>query len=229
VEGVNDNSGLRGYSVTNNLPCDRVGEHLSPYETASIYAVHRAEVFHKVAKLLQHDRIYSCAAATELQISLVVAWMGKIHVLDQLMWMRNRENPSHFWNEKLLDPGIWLTDLKYAEEVKQFVIDFAKLFEQEDRYDAVSSCLTDMLNTFGKQRMDRLHRTRNSDRFETVYSAFWKRLGEPVRSVIRPLLGTSRSLSSVARELKSDGIAVEDVEIEEIEAFLKKFFYICKV
>ena len=221
IEGVMDNEGLRGYSVTNNTPCDRIIGHMSPYETASIYAVHRSDVFHNIGKLLQMDHNYSCAAAMEFQISFVVAWMGKIHILDQLMWLRNRENPSHSWNDKLLDPGIWITEQKYSKEIKQFVTDFSKLFPESDDCETIRNCLLNALRTFGIQRMDRLRRTRNSDNFEIAYTALWQWLSEPVRSLLRPLLGTNQPLLALAQQIKSRGVAVDLVELEDLVALMK--------
>jgi len=48
------------------------------------------------------------------------------------MWLRSLENRSISWDGKTLDPGIWLSDAKYASEIEQFARDFSVLFPPDD-------------------------------------------------------------------------------------------------
>lgn len=223
VEAVSNNDRLRSYQVVAATPCKRMEEHLFPYTIASIYAVHRVEVFQKIAELLQLERNYSCAAALEFQVSLVVAWMGKIHVLDQLMWLRSLENRNISWCGNPLDPGVWLSDPKYASEILQFGRDFATLFPAGDDGNTSESCVLKALSDFGVERLALLQQNKIINIFEILYTEIWGRLGEPLRSMIRPLLKRNRPLLEMAEELRSTGVVVDMDEIGEMVSFLMRF------
>ena len=149
--------------------------------------------------------------------------MGKIKVLDQLMRLRSLENSNITWGGKPLDPGIWLSDAKYAAEIEEFAREFSVLFPPDDSGVDCGECVAKVLDAFAKARLERLRRLKNYDRFEIFYTAIWKRLGEPVRTMVRPLLRRDRPLMDMAQALSESGVAIDMEEIRGMVTFLTDF------
>ena len=223
IEAVDQTGGLRGYHVSADTPCKRVAQHFNPYALASIYAVHRTEVFTQIARLLHFERAYSCAASIEIQISLVVAWMGKIKVLDQLMWLRSSENPNITWAEGRVDTGIWLHDPKYSEEISFLVNDFLSLFFDVPPDPASLYSVKETLQAFAEKRIARLKDEQVRNFFQKYQFMIWMALGERVRAMLRPLLGTNQTLLVLAGRLMQSGVFVDMDELKNINSFLMNF------
>ena len=217
LEGTFEYQNLRHYSLNSDNPCDRVTNHLSDYRCASIYAVHTKEVYEKLAKISGFGRKYSATASMEMQVSIVVAWMGKIKVLDQLMWFRNRENPSLHLNNTLVDPWIWIKDPKYANEIKQFINDFEKVFPNDPN---IKNCTEEGLKLFSSRYLT-LKKKTFIKLFKWFVTQCWIWLYEPIKSIIRPIIGTNESMIKVAISLNKIGVKIDHDELKSVTKFLE--------
>ncbi len=118
--------GLKNYVVNSDNGSERMREHMSPYEMATLWSVQRRNVYENCMKAIGSGPAFSSAAASELQVSLISAFMGKVKVLDDLMWLRSFEN-SNTWGDMSVNE--WWGDASYKAEHLRFqesIISYAK-------------------------------------------------------------------------------------------------------
>lgn len=112
---------LHGYGVHAKDGSERMREHMDPYQMASLWSVQRAKVFFACTKAISCGPSYSSAAAGEMQVSLISAYLGKIKVLDQLMWLRSFENKNIWWSFGRLSICDWWEAPILSHERQRFV------------------------------------------------------------------------------------------------------------
>lgn len=88
---------LRGYAIEAPNAAVRMTEHMKRYAMASLWSVQRLDVYQACVRGLGQPA-FASAAASEISISLTNAILGRIAVLDTLMWLRSAENPNIWWN-----------------------------------------------------------------------------------------------------------------------------------
>jgi glycosyltransferase domain-containing protein len=111
-------SGSSG-EVGQDDPVERMNWHMNPYVPSTLYAVCRSAQWRRVLSACISRR-YSSAQVFELQFELSMSFFGKIKVLNELMWLRTSENPSHTAGLEL-DFDTWFVDPLYAQEVDDFL------------------------------------------------------------------------------------------------------------
>jgi len=120
---------LMGYGIRSENSAERMSEHMAPYQMASLWAIQRRDVYEACALAISNGEAFSSAAAGEVQVSLITAFMGKVKVLDELMWLRSYENKNIWWNNGNLSIAAWWRDSSKSEEHKRLsasVVLFAK-------------------------------------------------------------------------------------------------------
>lgn len=111
---------LLGYGINSDNPVVRMFQHMAPYQMASLWAVQRKDVYVACAKVISNGESFSSAAAAEIQFSLVTAFMGKIRVLDDLMWFRSNENKNIWWESGNMSFASWWRDETKKSEHERF-------------------------------------------------------------------------------------------------------------
>jgi glycosyltransferase domain-containing protein len=111
---------LMGYGVNSENSVVRMSEHMAPYQMASLWAIQRKDVYQACMRAISSGDAFSSAAAGELQVSLISAFMGKIKVLDKLMWLRSDENKNIWWNTGNLSIAAWWRDSLKEVEHRRF-------------------------------------------------------------------------------------------------------------
>lgn len=115
------NRNLINYQVNSEDPATRMYEHLTFYAIASLWSVQRREVFATCMSAVASGALFSTSLCTEVQVSLVTAYMGKIKVLQELMWLRSFENKSIWNTTHNLTMAQWWRDANYSEEHERFI------------------------------------------------------------------------------------------------------------
>lgn len=108
-------------SLAQNDPRDRILHHASAYQASSCYAVARAKPWTLCLQTAAAMK-FSTPYAIEIQIEFMMTYMGKIKILDDLMWLRSGENhPVQFsgWDRKL-EFHQWYGNKRFQEEVTAF-------------------------------------------------------------------------------------------------------------
>lgn len=126
VYGFNVYSGLKGYEIVSESGCQRMVEHMSPYAMASLWSVQRKEVFSACMNAISSSCAFSSAAAGEMQVSLISAFMGNIRVIDDLMWLRSFENRNIWWENGNVSIYNWWRDMTKKSEHARFINSIVK-------------------------------------------------------------------------------------------------------
>ena len=113
--------GLLNYTIGSENPAQRACEHMLNYEMASLWSVQRLFVYSACVKAVSHFFPYSSAGIVEIQFSLVTAFLGKIKVINELMWLRSFENSNIWWKEGNLHVKKWWFEKSYSHEHQNFL------------------------------------------------------------------------------------------------------------
>jgi len=116
VFGVPVYPNLSGYEIDCDDSSQRMLEHMATYQMASLWAIQRRGVFEACMRAISSGVAFSSAAAGEIQVSLITAFMGKIKVVDELMWLRSFENRNIWWAYGDLSIADWWRDSSKSEE-----------------------------------------------------------------------------------------------------------------
>ncbi len=223
-QGVIDYTNLRGYEIASSVPGQRLFQHMSPYAMASLWAVHRSVILKKALKLAGLRPPYSCAAAFELQLSLVTAWFGKVKVLDQLMWLRSRENRNIWWAFGNVPTIDWLTGINYKTEVEQFKSDLVFVCnEDHSRLDIIESVSMALAAYTSSGQSARRSKALLRSCYSGFFDFFWHIIGERLRFVLREIFNKNHTLMAEAGELSKSGVLVDFDELNRIDLFLINF------
>lgn len=112
--------GLRGLRIDQDTPEERVLAHFAPYNMATLWAVIATDVFKKTLRAASAAGPFRGVGVVEKQISLVTAWSGKCHVINELMWLRSEENPN-IWDSERQTYHDWYTDRRNQAEIDAFL------------------------------------------------------------------------------------------------------------
>jgi len=115
------NKTLRGYEVAAESPAGRMYEHFSNYAHASLWSVQRRDVYVASMKAVGSGPPFSAGPCFEVQVALITSYMGKIKVLDELMWLRSDENESIAWKEMPLSFRDWWRDKSLRDEHSRLI------------------------------------------------------------------------------------------------------------
>lgn len=221
-EAISNNDNLRGYEVDCETPSERLCKHFNNYTIASIYAVQPAEVFKTIVNIFNKNRIYSTSADFEIQISSVSAWMGKIKVLNELMWFRSMEN-ANITNKGTTPLQYWATEPDYAAERDTFVSDFKSVVNKHLVDECPGQILKQCLEKIGVKLRKRSRNNRWKFLFERLIFALWIRLpNNTIKPWVRKLLGRDKLLIEFCKELDNEGIKICFSEVEEIRDLIKQ-------
>ncbi len=101
----------------------RMKDHMNPYNPYTIYAVQFSEVWKNGMQISAGEsKEYSCPYVLEIQFELMSCFQGKAMILDELMWLRSKENPpidTKGWDRKKFFHE-WIRDPAFQEEVDHF-------------------------------------------------------------------------------------------------------------
>lgn len=107
VKGFPVYTEMRGYSLLQDDPIERMISHMNPYTCSIIYSVVQTDAWKKAMTALV-EKDFQVPGLEELQFELVVSYLGKSKVIEELMWLRSFENApirdypptavlSHIW------------------------------------------------------------------------------------------------------------------------------------
>lgn len=118
----------KNFDLCEESPVARVNRHFSNYTPATIYSVARSGFFIDAISLITQQE-FNAYALGELQYELFAAWSGKIKLLDNIYWMRSRENPPVRGTDRSLRQDRPVSDWwkkREGQEVEDFISITAK-------------------------------------------------------------------------------------------------------
>lgn len=93
----------------------RINYHMSNYTCASIYSVIRTNVWDTIFSLIPKSNC-DVFAIEEYQVELGINFIGKTKVLDELLWFRSFEVPSHAHNKRIKFFTEWWSSSRTIKE-----------------------------------------------------------------------------------------------------------------
>jgi glycosyltransferase domain-containing protein len=108
------------YSILNSSSEERVQSHMSNYAMVCLWSVMRSDTLKLCLKTVAEIGPLSTCTAGEICISLITAYLGKFKTINELMWIRSRENPAIWWSFGELGFYEWYLDKSMKNEVNIF-------------------------------------------------------------------------------------------------------------
>jgi glycosyltransferase domain-containing protein len=217
-------------------PLERMIWHMNPYVPSSIYAVCRSDEWKK-AVLSSVMRQYSSGGPLfEIQFELSMSFLGKVKVINELMWLRTAENPSH--SGFGLEFHSWFVDPLYAQEVDDFLNMTAKGLVMTGAQDFQSvrsglarACLAYVAycagnDVFGQSRqttpITKARTSRVSVELKRAVKKLISRLPSPLTAML-PARLRFRPYVEIAKALESVGLRVDWDQLTTILETVRKF------
>lgn len=124
IFGIEQYPKLKNFSLINDNFFERAKSHFSNYVPAHMYSVLRSEKWKKISKYV-FQKEYSFFAAMELQLEFLIMTSGKSKIIQELMWMRNKEVPGirgtgPSMSESMTIQNWWNKEI-FADEKKDFL------------------------------------------------------------------------------------------------------------
>lgn len=227
------------YAIDQDTPQARMIRHMRPYAMATLWAIMNRDVFTATLKAMGADGPFKTAAAAELQTSLLASYLGKCHVIDELMWLRSFENKNIWWEAGRLSFAQWYTDPENSDEVGRFLKSIeAQISVSEDTH--IRTSLIDAINAHIQLIAAAQHSLNIKSWLISVLRGHFPDKLKPVyRMIIRPFRKSTRQLSASAKTLENTpvnprlsavgktledaGVKVNFEELSRVEAIISAF------
>jgi glycosyltransferase domain-containing protein len=234
---VNAYQGEASGEVKLDDPLERMSWHMDPYVPSAIYAVCRSAQWRRAVSA-SINRQYSSGQVWELQFELSMSFFGKVKVINELMWLRTAENPSHTAGFEL-GFASWFVDPLYAQEVDDFLNTTARGLVMTGTQDFhsvrdglaracrayVACCARN--DVFGRARQTTaITKARAASRVSPLLKRVVKKLISRLPSPLLELLPASlrfRPYVDIAKGLESVGLRVDWNQLIIILETVRKF------
>ncbi len=197
--------------------------HLRPYAMATLWAVMRRGVFVATLQAMGADGPFKSAAAGELQTSLIAAYYGKCHVLDELVWLRSYENGNIWWDHGRLSIEQWYLDPRNSDEVERFYKGIEFQIDAADP-NLLRAWLIRAMDAFVDKGKSALPEP--NVRF-SISSILRRNISSKAKRILKGILRIIRryphTLTLAAKALSETGVKVNIVEVSKIESLISKF------
>jgi glycosyltransferase domain-containing protein len=229
---------MKDYILMQDDPIDRMVAHMGNYTSSTIYSVIRTPVWKRATNAFVKN-LFNVFSIEEYIFEMVVTYMGKSKVIPVLYWFRSLENERIIQNDNKFN--IWWNSSECMEEKELFInlmvnslscendIDKIKLrkgiiktgdaftvWANELAIGAASpikgrSAFLSRLFTFGIWKLKGLR---------SRFNKFWPQLSNLDLSDKKKM----QSFDLAIRQLKKEGVQVNDQEISEIEQIVMNFY-----
>lgn len=124
IFGIEQYSKLKNFSLVHDSFIERAKSHFSNYVPAHMYSVLRSDEWKKICKYV-FQKEYSFFAAMEMQMEFLIITSGKSKIIQELMWMRNKEVPGIRGTGPSMSESMtinnWWKKKIFADEKKDFL------------------------------------------------------------------------------------------------------------
>ena len=240
-------NGLIGHSMYNEMkdyilmqddPIDRMVAHMGNYTCSAIYSVIRTPVWKRATNAFVKN-LFNVFSIEEYIFEMVVTYMGKSKVIPVLYWFRSLENERIIQNDNKFN--IWWNSSECMEEKELFINLMVNSLSCENDTDKnklrkgiikTGDAFTVWANELGigaassiKERPAFLSRLFTFGIWKlrglkSRFNKFWPQLSNLDLSDKKKM----QSFDLAIRQLKKEGVRVNDQEISEIEQIVMNFY-----
>nr|MDO8116009.1 hypothetical protein [Candidatus Sigynarchaeota archaeon] len=204
---------MKNYKIEGNSPEERMIAHMQHYVPSSFYAVQRVSVWKNTMRLVstRKDK-FSCPYVPELQMELSTSFQGKSVVIEDLMWLRNKENPPINNSSHNLKIGIdiWFAEPRYKDEVDFFYNTTAAILAKIDNMkstDAVRESVHQAIKIY----------------FSSIKhpSFIQKLLSRVLPAGLKRALKGWKTIMEAVQDMQRSGVHVDTRQLQEIIEYMK--------
>ena len=234
VKGWVDSTEMKGYSILQEDPIERMVFHMNPYTCSTIYSVVQTPVW-KLAMTSWTKKRFQVLNLDELQFELGVCYLGKSKVNEDLMLLRSHENPPWRKSEPPLPSALeWWDNPSRECEHNEFLQIMADTLANGDSnktksiYNGVREAVVAYTYQFRKNSFEKNH----VDSFKKIMNSLivrWlpktvKKFLKNIMASVRPVTPVEqKSIIEAARNLSDTGVSVDFRELKNIEKMIKEF------
>ena len=210
--------GLQGYVIDDDTASGRMLQHMRNYEMATLWSIQRTDVFNLCLEVMSSERAFSTAAAAEMQISLATAYSGKCKVINELMWLRSRENENIWWSfgrQSIVD---WFREKENGSEHQRFFSALSNVLSNNTHQSNITAELHDAVEAYV------MHQEELAKTFKEKFKSFIKTtLGPEKTAFLRANFKKKRALQDEALHLRASDIVVDYPAVQSIVGHVRKF------
>jgi len=227
---------LKSSSLPQNSPSDRSIAHMSNYCPSTIYSVMRTDIWKKSMRSLSYKNFEVFVASVgELQFEITTSYLGKIKVINELIWLRSYENDAirlqeseatetiqEFWNKE--------SNKLIKDEIINTIVE--SIASEEDNVSLIASdiyyAFDAYLNVYEHTPSYSYIKISQKSLISKSYKFLKAILPKSIISLLLKLLKLLKiidvnSLKTISKQvtiLHKDGIKIDFSEIKKIEKIL---------
>ncbi len=219
---------LYRYNLSQDDGAQRMQAHMSPYTMASLWAVQRLHCYRAAVASIPSRQSFGSAAATEISFSLVNSYLGKVHVLDNLMWLRSKENANAWWASGRKPFREWWTHESHDER-NRFVEKIQFGVAQADVVPPASGQVLEAINAYCLQSQPSMAKNaRKKLHTMSQQSALLSPAARAIKSILsilRPLRAqTWMPLEHTLAEAEDNGVLISRIDMSGITAAITQHY-----
>jgi|TARA_B110000037_G_scaffold223162_1_gene303117 glycosyltransferase domain-containing protein len=220
---------LKGLSLDDVNPMDRIKKHFSNYEPAHTYAVCRTSIWKIAAKVI-FSKEYPFFASMELQLEFLLLFAGKSLIIPEFFWLRSEEGVPLRGTTTSMIPSYkiskWWFDKNNKKQKKDFLIRMEKACLEINK-------LTNERYTPKVQAAYEIYIKHNDIGYQkpSIFVKIFRNLPTTVQIMIRRTLKTFRFgvkkkilLIDFAQILENSGVKVDFTELEVIKQIISSYY-----
>lgn len=227
-------SEMKNYKIDENNASDRMIEHMKNYTCSTIYAVHKAEIWKNCMTIFSSgNNKYSSSYPLELEFEMASAYFGKSKVINNLMWLRSKENPpvNTTDHNRKLPFEEWIHDQKYGAEVELFYTTLTTHLSQFDNSDPamlrnnLEIAVGEYVNWVTLKGQIPVRNNSSDTLITKIKKQIPKQVKDSLKSIFKQPMHKPlrKTLLESTNDLEIDGNIVDIHEMEKINSLLQNF------
>jgi len=218
-------AGMADYAVLQDDPIARMIHHMNPYAPSTIYSVVRTPVWKQAMTILPQKNQFSVYALGEIEFELAVCYQGKSKGIENLMWLRSREN-AHLGDGNNVIFHEWWADKDKLADREEFLTIMASTLTDGDigRLESVREGVRAACNEYSKFSFDAYRINLRTVVRAAVATRLPTAVIVPIRKILAKRRGAnSKSLLQAAKDLEATGVHVNFEQLSRIVELVRQF------
>ena len=201
---------------------------MNPYNPSTIFSVVRSPVWKLAMAIVPQKNQFSVDSIVEIEFELAVCYQGKSKVIQNLMWLRSREN-DHLGDGHFVRFDEWWVDQDKTNDREEFLTLMASALTHDDigRLEAVREGVRAACNEYHKWSFDAYPISFRAAGRTAVATRLPPAVRAPIKMILAMLRGANRAnrkfFLQAAKDLESTGVRVNFEQLSQIAELLQQF------
>ncbi len=208
---------LKGHTLNQDSPLERIYNHFSIYVPSHHYSVIRSEKFKLISKLV-FEKKFSMYGGSELQFEFLVIFSGKSKIIPQLMWMRNKEVPQITTGLPQVRFKKWWVDKNYENEKKIFLNTMKKASDEVLDTKSIKITEDNIVMLFELYISKPIFK---KNPLKKIYNFIQHQIKKIIKFILKREKIRYNSLINQAKILASQGVSINYQELDNVISILQ--------